>query len=282
MRRRGGPEIDASRAACDPRLVSTRAEDEPAHGAPRPAAERPRALVRTWAIAIAGLAAAKAVSLLEPTGLLGANLAGVAAFLFVWLPDARIRARGESWADYGVPFHGLADARTWRAVRRGVLVGAGACAVAFPAFAALFWAYGELLPHLPRAIAGALAPYGSAPRFALRAPDHVVLLALVQLLAVALPEELFYRGWMQTAWARSAPGRGATVLGARLGAGFLATQALFALGHLVVLQPWRLGTFFPALLFGWLRARTGNVVAPVVVHALSNLLIATLEASFYG
>jgi membrane protease YdiL (CAAX protease family) len=72
------------------------------------------------------------------------------------------------------------------------------------------------------------------------------------------------------------------VLGARLGAGFLWTQLLFAAGHLVVLQPWRLATFFPGLLFGWLRERTGGVAAPVVLHALSNLFVATLEASFYG
>jgi membrane protease YdiL (CAAX protease family) len=86
---------------------------------------------------------------------------------------------------------------------------------------------------------------------------------------------------MQTAWSR-APGRTVRVLGAELGPGFLRTQALFALGHLVVLQPWRLGTFFPGLLFGWLRARTGSLAAPVLFHALSNLLMMTLEASFYG
>jgi membrane protease YdiL (CAAX protease family) len=87
---------------------------------------------------------------------------------------------------------------------------------------------------------------------------------------------------MQTSWARAAPSRGVRFLGARLGAGFLWTQALFAVGHLVVLQPWRLGTFFPGLLFGWLRERTGSIAVPVLVHALSNLFIATLERSFYG
>lgn len=247
-----------------------------------PAPEPPRALVRAWALAIGGLALAKVVSLAEPTGLLAANLAGVAAFLFIALPDRRIRSRGESWALYGLPFFGLADARTWRAVLRGVVQGLLVCAVVLPLFAAAFWAYAELLPRVPGAVAEVLAPYRSPPRPAFRLPERFLLLALVQLLVVAAPEELFYRGWMQTAWARGSPGRGVTVLGARLGAGFVATQALFALGHLVVLQPWRLATFFPGLLFGWLRERTGNVVAPVVAHALSNLFIATLERSFYG
>jgi membrane protease YdiL (CAAX protease family) len=242
----------------------------------------PRELVGTWARVIGGVALAKLVSLVEPTGLLAANLAGVAAFLFIALPDARLRARGEVWDDYGVPLHGWADGRTWRAFGRGALVALAVAAVVFPVFAAGFWAWAELLPHLPAGLARTLAPYGGVPRLVPRLPGRLATLALVQLVVVALPEELFYRGWMQTGWARGAPGRGVTVLGARLGAGFLWTQLLFAAGHLVVLQPWRLGTFFPGLLFGWLRERTGSIAAPVVLHALSNLFIATLEASFYG
>jgi membrane protease YdiL (CAAX protease family) len=240
-----------------------------------------RELVRTWALAIAGLAAAKAISLVEPTGLVAANLAGVAAFLFIALPDARLRARGETWGEYGLAWYGLRDARTWRAWGRGALAALAVAAVVFPLFAAGFWAFAEALPRLPPALARALAPYAGAPRLAPRLPDGLLLAAPLQVLVVALPEELLYRGFIQTAWARSAPERGATVLGARLGAGFLATQALFAAGHLVSLQPWRLGTFFPGLLFGWLRERTGGLAAPVVLHALSNLFIATLEASFY-
>ncbi len=242
----------------------------------------PRELVRTWALALAGLALAKALSLVEPTGLVAANLAGVAAFLFIALPDARLRARGETWAEYGLPWHGLRDARTWGAWGRGALAALAVAAVVFPLFAAAFWAFAEALPRLPPALARALAPYAGAPRLAPRLPQGLPLAAALQLLVVALPEELLYRGYLQTAWARSAPGRGVTLLGARLGAGFLATQALFAAGHLVVLQPWRLATFFPGLLFGWVRARTGGLAAPVLVHALSNLFLLVLEASFYG
>jgi len=242
----------------------------------------PRTLLATWAKAIGGLAAAKLVSLAEPTGLLGANLAGVAAFLFIALPDARLRARGEGWDAYGLPWYGWRDRRSWRALGRGARDALLVCAIVFPIFAAGFWAFTRALPHLAPALVRVLVPYAGTPRLAPRLPDRFLLLALLQLLVVALPEELFYRGWMQTSWGRARAGAGVVVLGARLGPGVLATQALFAAGHLVVLQPWRLGTFFPALLFGWLRERSGGIVAPALVHALSNLLIATLEASFYG
>jgi membrane protease YdiL (CAAX protease family) len=250
--------------------------------APAEAAAARRELWLTWATAIGGLALARLLSLAEPTGLLAANLAGVAAFLFVWLPDRRLRARDESWAAHGAPFHGLADARTWRHWGRGAALGLATCAVVVPLFLGGFALFAEALPRLPAGLARLLAPYAGAPAFDPRLPDGLPLLALVQLLVVALPEELFYRGWMQTRWARTAPGEGITVLGARLGRGFLWTQLLFAAGHLISLQPWRLGTFFPGLLFGWLRERTGSIAAPVVVHALSNLFMVTLERSFYG
>ncbi len=255
-----------------------RATPDPSAPAPP---DPPRTLVTTWGKAILGIAAARLLGLVDPTGLLGANLAGVAAFLFIALPDARLRARGEGWGAYGVPWHGARDPRTWAALRRGLRDAALVCAVLFPLFGGVFWAYSQLLPHLPDGLARVLAPYAGAPRLAPRLPERLALLVGVQVLVVALPEELFYRGWMQTSWARGATGRGVNVLGARLGAGFVWTQLLFAAGHLVVLQPWRLATFFPGLLFGWLRARTGGIVAPVLVHAASNLFLATLEASFY-
>jgi len=244
--------------------------------------EAPRALVATWAKAIGLLAAASAVSLVEPTGLLKANLAGVAALVFVILPDRRVRARGERWEAYGFPWWGLSDRRTWRAWGRGALWALAVCAAVFPIFYLGFAAFSRLLPELPTGWARLLAPYGGPSDAGFRLPDRFALLAVNQLLVVALPEELFYRGWMQTSWAAGDPSRKVRILGADLGRGFLATQALFALGHLVRLQPWRLGTFFPGLLFGWLRARSGDLAAPVLVHALSNLFIAVLEASFYG
>ena len=241
-----------------------------------------RELVLTWAACIGLLFCARLLSLLEPTQILASNLAGVAAFLFIALPERKIHARGERWTAYGLAWSGIAAGETWRAWGRGLVQALAVAALVFPLFLAGFWAYGHLLPHLPRGLAEHVAPYLAPPRFRLRLPPRFPLLVAVQLLVVALPEELCYRGWMQTTWAASRPGRGVTVRGARLGSGFLATQALFAAGHLIAFQTWRLGTFFPGLLFGWLRERTGGLAAPVFLHAFSNLFLATLEASFYG
>jgi uncharacterized protein len=238
-------------------------------------------LVGTWGLAVGGLLAARLLSLVEPTGLLAANLAGVGAVLFVLLPDRLLRARGEGWEDYGAGFLAAGGARHASELLRGAWQGLLACALVFPLFVAAFVGFTGLVPRLPAGLAAVLSPYVGAPAFSFRLPESFALALVLQVLVVALPEELFYRGWLQTAWARLAPERGLTVLGARLGHGFFATQALFAAGHLISGQPWRLATFFPGLLFGWLRARTGSVVAAVVAHALSNLLLQTLERSFY-
>jgi membrane protease YdiL (CAAX protease family) len=213
---------------------------------------------------IGGIGLASALAAVEPTGLLRANLAGVAALLFVLVPDRVLRARGEGWQAYGLPGTGIGDPRTWRAWANGAVWGVGASLVVLPLFGA--------------AVAGYVRLRGIPFRFEPRLPPGFALGVAVQFLVVAIPEELFYRGFMQTAWARGGPTR--KLLGAPIGRGFWATQALFAAGHLVSLQARGLATFFPGLLFGWLRARSGGIVAPAVAHALSNLFLRFLEASF--
>jgi membrane protease YdiL (CAAX protease family) len=239
---------------------------------------QPRDLTVAWAKCLAIIA----VAFLVPLGVVHRNLAGVAAFAFIAIPDGVLRRRHEHWDQYGLPWWGWRDRRTWYAWTRGFLVAFATCLFVLPVFTAAFVGYASLVPHLPPGLAKVLAPYALPPdpRWPGFPPDLPLRLA-IQFLVVALPEELFYRGFMQTAWERTDPSAGVRVFGARLGKGFLATQALFALGHLVVLQPWRLATFFPGLLFGWLRARTGDVSAGIFFHALSNLFIAMLEAAFY-
>lgn len=111
-------------------------------------------------------------------------------------------------------------------------------------------------------------------------PQHAWDEALGQLLVIALPEEAFYRGYLQSSLDRVWAPR-LRILGGEVGAGLLVSSALFALGHLATdVNPNRLAVFFPALVFGWLRARTGGIGAGVAFHALCNLFASFLARSY--
>ncbi|MDX2055901.1 MAG: MrtC family glutamic-type intramembrane protease [Polyangiaceae bacterium] len=127
--------------------------------------------------------------------------------------------------------------------------------------------------------------------------------AFGQILAVALPEEAFYRGYLQSELTRKLPAKwqGAARLGpwaqregldqpdtrgmwfgARFFVAALLTSGIFALGHFATEpQPYRLAVFFPSLLFGWLRAKTNGIGASVLFHASCNLFSLYL-AQGYG
>ncbi len=96
---------------------------------------------------------------------------------------------------------------------------------------------------------------------------------IVHLGLVALPEEWFFRGYLMSRLDQRF-GTPLRVFGANLGWGLILSALAFALLHPILLPgAHRLLVFFPALLFGWVRARTGNVGAAIIVHAGSNLLI---------
>jgi hypothetical protein len=102
-----------------------------------------------------------------------------------------------------------------------------------------------------------------------------------QILVIALPEEAFFRGYLQTSLDDVWPAR-VRVLGVDLGPAVVVTSLIFAVGHLLTSpHPARLAVFFPSLLFGWLRSRTGGVGAGVLFHAACNLLVSVL-AHGYG
>jgi hypothetical protein len=103
---------------------------------------------------------------------------------------------------------------------------------------------------------------------------------LGQLIIIALPEEAFYRGYLQSrldeVWAPRL-----RILGAPVGLGVLVSSLVFAAGHLATIpEPARLAVFFPSLVFGWLRARTGGIGAAVLFHALCNVYSAVLGRGF--
>ena len=102
-----------------------------------------------------------------------------------------------------------------------------------------------------------LPPGVAAPRAAAMPPAGEFLVR--QALFAAVPEEVFFRGYLYDAFEES--GWEPVVL----------TSALFAAGHLAIhASPYRAMTFFPALLFGWGRKKSGNIYVPVLLHLAFN------------
>jgi uncharacterized protein len=118
--------------------------------------------------------------------------------------------------------------------------------------------------------------YGGAFHF--RLPPEFLWSIPEQVLIVALPEEFFFRGYVQTQY-DAVCATPYQLLGARWGAGLPIAAALFALCHIVYGGAARLVVFFPGLFYGWLRARTGTMAVPTLYHAASNLLMQIMLAS---
>jgi hypothetical protein len=101
-----------------------------------------------------------------------------------------------------------------------------------------------------------------------------------QLVIIALPEEAFYRGYLQSRLDDAWPPAW-RVAGALIGPGVFVASAIFAVGHFATIRdPARLAVFFPALVFGWLRARTGGVGASCTFHAMCNLFSEALGKGY--
>lgn len=155
----------------------------------------------------------------------------LAAVLFLYIPVQIYWKRGlPAWARIADPRRTLGTAL--------LLVVAGAAAYSLYAW----------LPLPPE-----LSPGGREVRLSPALAGHLMLL-------VALPEEVFFRGYLYDAFEENGweP--------------IIPTALLFAAGHVALHPaPYRLLTFFPGLLFGWGRKNTGTVYVPVVVHFIFNL-----------
>jgi len=70
--------------------------------------------------------------------------------------------------------------------------------------------------------------------------------------------------------------------GAAVGWPLLVSSLLFAFGHFIIdLAPVRLGVSFAALVFGWMRNRSGSIAPAALFHARCNLLSETLHDSAF-
>ena len=227
--------------------------------------------VATLLVALLGLIA-RGVSFVD------ANLGALAAIVFLYSTVVVANRRGEDLADFGF---------ISRPRLRSIAIASTYVAVVFPIFTVVFVVFYELA-CAKASILASLAPPGFCFAFGgWESASWPVLgldtleLAFVQLVVVALPEELFFRGLIHELCERSLPPK-RRFLGGGIGWALVISSALFAVGHLAVtFDLRRLVVFFPGLVFGWMRSATGSILAGVIAHTASNLFIHLLQKVFF-
>ena len=237
---------------------------------------------RALALAALLLLALWLAKLAAPVPYLGSAAASLVALGQLYVPLWRCERLQLDGAALGLSWPGLA------VVARQVVPLLALC---LPAYAA---ALHLLLVHLPGWLQdGPLAPWVALwPQLHFHLPwpgdwrQSLALglgglhLVLLHGLGVALPEETFYRGYLQPRLQAHWRPRG-RLLGVPFGGATLAATALFALGHFIgEWQPARLLPFFPGLLLAWLRQRSDSLAPCVVLHAACNLFAASWLACY--
>jgi membrane protease YdiL (CAAX protease family) len=86
---------------------------------------------------------------------------------------------------------------------------------------------------------------------------------IYQLLVVALPEEFFFRGYLQDSFGRNYKA-------------IVIVSILFSFAHLpkaIFLNDWlSMLSFFPSLIMGWLYLKTENILTGTIFHWIANVV----------
>jgi len=206
-----------------------------------------------------------------------ANLGGFFALAFLAVPVWLLDKRREPLARYGID---------WRPLGRGLLWGVGTTVALLGLFMVVYvWYFGavcgdgaDLLGPLGRRCDRWCGGLG---HLTLTLPDGFWMAALSQLVVVAIPEEVFYRGYLMGRLDQAWPAR-RHLWGAPLGWALVVQALLFGFGHFLVdWNPLRLAVAIPALLFGLVRSWSGSILAPVIFHVSANLLMTVVDRSFF-
>ena len=183
--------------------------------------------------------------------------------LFIYAPVGLCHLRKvDSWS-YRLSIPAFRDLPAWR---EALVLTAKVSALIWPAFIVAY--------HLYQTRLFGASVVGNLPR-------GFATLVAYQIFFVAIPEEFFYRGYFQTRLNEVFPRR-FLVFGTPIGWGAVIAAIFFAFGHsLVQLQWWHFATFFPGMVFAWMRERTGGVVSGALFHAVCNVGVVCLD-TFYG
>lgn len=213
-------------------------------------ASRKSLAIELIAVTTALVVAANLLMRMKSVAVIGPLISTIVAVLFLYTPILMLwkRHRPIDFLDHGL-----------RAYSRSFLFFLITSAIIFPPFLLATHGWERIvLGHQWAGVAGL--------------PRPLEMIGF-QLLLVALPEEFYFRGYFQSAMNRMFERRW-NVLGAKLGWGWILTALVFAFAHsAVTFRWWHFAIFFPALLFGYLRERTGTVTAPILFHAACNLIM---------
>lgn len=173
---------------------------------------------------------------------------------------------------------GFVDHRRW----------SGALILAGVRIAVLF-VLGRLLLNKPSrdeagSMAGAVLLVAGANFIPQTALANAVSALVFYVLFLGLGEELLFRGYIQSRL-NAAWGRPFRFYGVNLGWGIVLASALFGLMHVIDLgavvsggwKPqwwWGFWTFFGGLVLGFVREKTGSIMAPAILHGLPQALAA--------
>jgi hypothetical protein len=233
-----------------------------------PADQRRRTIAEVVLVfALATGAASALYNVGQSVGFVHRNLHALVALVFLALPQLVLRRRGN------IERYGF----TTEPLGLGLAIAAAAIVVVLPLFVGGFVvAVRVACAHAPLWVPGSCFRVAH-PLW--RLPAQFPLDAAAQLVVVALPEELFFRGYVQGRLEDALPPTW-NLAGARVGWAWILGAALFAVGHFAVtFEPQMLSRFFPGLVFGWMFARTRSILPGTIFHAACNLLMAVLSAS---
>lgn len=183
-------------------------------------------------------------------------------FLFIYAPVLLCRMRRVDSFEYRLFIPAFRD---WSAWREALLLNGKLLALGLLPWLVGYHLYQNLL-------------FGYTPDLLL--PHRLATSVAYHLFFVAIPEEFFYRGYFQTRLNEVFPRR-FILFGIPFGHGIWIAALFFAFGHsLVHFQWWHFATFFPGLVFGLLREKTGSVITGALFHAICNIGVLLLDTAY--
>lgn len=221
----------------------------------------PGRAIRVAVILEVALVFAVAIAVVRVNDRLGAQhptLRGlVPPVVWIYLPMLVLSLRRESPWRYGL------DLGNWRGGLVDALV---TLAILVPLYLLGHWAFESLWRGRP---------------FQLRSPPDLGSDVLGNLLAVGFPEEVFFRGYV-LGRLEDAFGSDRALWGGRCGWAVLGSAVAFNVAHPLAGGHWWQGNLPFGLLLGWLRTRRDSLVAPALVHGLTNVVFRFAELCFSG